>query len=267
MHPKLSVSALSSMNLRFDEDLELWAQLGVDTVGLFLPKLTAAGVDAAVARVIERRLAVSSLAARGFTLCDRASWDADRAALDAAVDVADAVDAGCLFVTGGTPGPLAFDECVVALGDALGPVRDRAAGRGVRVAVEHTNPLRRDVGFVHTLRDVVDLARRLDIGVCVEVNACWAERALGTTIRDDVDTFRIVQVSDYAVGTLSTPNRLVPGDGDIPLERILGQVLTAGYGGAFDLELIGPRIDEEGYAAASRRAIERLGTMLDALGV
>ena len=33
-------------------------------------------------------------------------------------------------------------------------------------------------GFVHTLRDAIDLARRLDTGVCMELNACWAERGL-----------------------------------------------------------------------------------------
>ena len=133
-----------------------------------------------------------------------------------------------------------------------------ARARGIPFGLEHTNSLRVDVGFVHTLRDVVDLARRLDIGVCVELNACWAERGLAETIRDAVDTFRIVQVSDFAIGTLSTPNRLVPGDGDIPLERILGQVLAAGYEGCFDLELIGPRIDEEGYASACRRDRQRV---------
>ena len=62
-----------------------------------------------------------------------------------------------------------------------------------------------------------------------------------------------MQLSDFAIGTKSTPNRLVPGDGDIPMERIVGQVLAAGYEGAFDLELIGPRIDDEGYESSSKR--------------
>jgi sugar phosphate isomerase/epimerase len=100
----------------------------------------------------------------------------------------------------------------------------------------------------------------------MEVNACWAERGLAATIAGGIDRIRLVQVSDFAVGTLSTPNRLVPGDGDIPLERILGQLLAAGYDGCFDLELIGPHIEDEGYRSASRRSIDRLGEMLDALG-
>ena len=92
----------------------------------------------------------------------------------------------------------------------------------------------------------------------MEINACWAERGLDATIADAVDRLRLVQVSDFAIGTLSTPNRLVPGDGDIPLARIIGQVLDAGYDGCFDLELIGPAIEAEGYAAAIPRVVERL---------
>ena len=47
------------------------------------------------------------------------------------------------------------------------------------------------------------------------------------------------------MGTLSTPNRLDPRYGDIPFARVLGNVLDAGYQGMFDLELIGPKIEEE----------------------
>jgi sugar phosphate isomerase/epimerase len=127
--------------------------------------------------------------------------------------------------------------------------------------------LRVDVGFVHTLRDVVDLARRLEVGVVMECNACWAERGLADTIEAGADLFRLVQVSDFVIGTLCTPHRTVPGDGDIPLERILGQVAGAGYPGVFDLELIGPRIEEEGYDAAVPRAVKALEGLLARVGL
>ena len=92
------------------------------------------------------------------------------------------------------------------------------------------------------------------------------ERGLGATIANGVDTIRIVQLSDFAIGTRNTPNRLVPGDGDIPMHRIVSQLLDAGYPGVFDLEMIGPRIDEEGYASASPRAVEYVGALLRELG-
>ena len=170
--------------------------------------------------------------------------------------------AECFVLTTGRAAPLTWDEAAGALEAASAPVLDAARERGVPVALEHTNSLRVDVGFVHTLRDMVDLARRLGTGVLMEVNACWAERDLAATIASSIDVIRLVQVSDYVVGTLATPDRAVPGDGDIPLPRIVGQLLDAGYTGVFDIEVIGPRIEAEGYPAAIRRSIDYLEGLL-----
>jgi sugar phosphate isomerase/epimerase len=166
-----------------------------------------------------------------------------------------------VFTTGPAT-PLTWEEAADALEQALAPVLHEARTLGVRFAIEHTNPLRVDVGFDHTLRDVIDLARRLDTGVCMEVNACWAERALAQTVRGGIDRIALVQVSDFRVGTLCTPDRLVPGDGDIPLARIVRLLLDAGYGGWFDIEVVGPRIDEEGYASAIPRAVAAVEGLL-----
>ena len=107
---------------------------------------------------------------------------------------------------------------------------------------------------------------RADLGVVVELQACWLEPDFVDTVRANIDRVQLVQVSDFAIGTLDTPNRAVPGDGDMPLERLLGTVLEAGYEGAFDLELLGPRIEAEGYEAAIRRSVEHVSKILDRLG-
>jgi sugar phosphate isomerase/epimerase len=267
MHPRVSLSAISTFSWTLDEDLAFYQEAGISAIGASLAKLEAAGLDAGARRLRDAGLRVTNLIGIGpFVLSDRSQWDGQRDRVRRALDAAEAVGAECLILTTGPAGALAWDDAADALAVALAPVIGDAQARGIPFGLEHTNSLRVDVGFVHTLHDVVDLARRLGIGVCVELNACWAERGLADVIRDGVDTFRIVQVSDFAIGTLSTPNRLVPGDGDIPLERLVGQLLAAGFAGVFDLELIGPRIDEEGYAAASRRAIDRLGALLDQLG-
>ena len=56
----------------------------------------------------------------------------------------------------------------------------------------------------------------------------------------------------------------MPGDGDIPLARLLATVLNAGYRGYVELEMLGPRIEDEGYRDAIARGIEALEPMLDA---
>jgi sugar phosphate isomerase/epimerase len=58
----------------------------------------------------------------------------------------------------------------------------------------------------------------------------------------------------------------VPGDGAIPLERLIGDLLDLGYQGLFDIELVGPRIDTEGGAAATARAAEYVSSLLVKLG-
>jgi sugar phosphate isomerase/epimerase len=62
------------------------------------------------------------------------------------------------------------------------------------------------------------------------------------------------------------PGRAGPGDGTIPIEAFVAQVLAAGYPHGFDLELIGPRIDQAGRLESARRACEVVGSMLDRLG-
>ena len=160
--------------------------------------------------------------------------------------------------TTGPAGPVEWNDAADTFAAAIEP----ALPAPVTLCLEHTNSLRTDVSFVHTLRDAIDLANRLDISVCIEVNACWMERDLARTIANNIDRIGLVQVGDAAIGTLSTPNRLVPGDGDIPLARIVGQLLDSGYEGVFDLELIGPRIEEEGYRSAIARSCEYLSELL-----
>ena len=267
MHRRVSLSAISTFSWDLDADLRFYAEAGVANVGISVAKLERFGWDEGTRRIVDAGLRVTNLIGLGpFHLAQPERWDAQRERIVRALDTATAVGAECLVFTTGPAGQLPWDDAADALEAALAPVLPEARARGVPFAIEHTNSLRVDVGFVHTLADAIDLARRLDVGVCMEVNACWAERGLADTITAGADRLQLVQVSDFAVGTLSTPNRLVPGDGDIPLERILGEVLSAGYAGCFDLELIGPRIDEEGYDSACRRGVDRLAEMLTALG-
>ena len=58
----------------------------------------------------------------------------------------------------------------------------------------------------------------------------------------------------------------VPGDGMVPNEWLVRELLDAGYRGMFDLELVGPRIQAEGCYAASKRAAENLSELLTKLG-
>jgi sugar phosphate isomerase/epimerase len=100
----------------------------------------------------------------------------------------------------------------------------------------------------------------------LELVCCWYEPGFEDLVRENVDRLALVQISDFRLGTRDTPNRVVIGDGDMPLERLVGILLEAGYQGFFDLEILGPAIEAEGYRSATHRSLERATEMLDRLG-
>jgi sugar phosphate isomerase/epimerase len=271
LRARVGVSAISTFNLSLSDDLAFWSIHRINTVGVSVAKFEKFGWpdgERLVADAIGRGLQVSDLIGLGpFNLANPAQWNAQRDRLVRSVETAAALGVPLLVLTTGPFAPLTWEEAADALEAALAPALHEARSRGVAFAIEHTNSLRVDVGFVHTLADAVDLARRLDTGVCMEVNACWAERGLGETIRAGIDRIALVQISDFKVGTTASSQRLVPGDGDIPLRRILTQLIDAGYRGIFELELIGDAIVAEGYDAAIPRAVDSLARLLDGLPI
>ena len=243
VHPRVCVSGISTWNQSIADDLALYAELGIHTIGVATRKVES---DDDIDLVRASGVIVANVIGVGH------------AGLPHALELAERLRAPAIVFTTGPAGDLEWDAAADRLAHALEPLLPAP----VKLCLEHTNSLRVDVSFVHTLRDAIDLARRLDIFVCMEVNACWAERDLARTIVEGIDRIGIVQVSDFAVGTLSTPNRLVPGDGDIPLRRIVTRLLDAGYEGVFDLELVGPKIEEEGYRRALTRSCAWLSELL-----
>jgi sugar phosphate isomerase/epimerase len=95
------------------------------------------------------------------------------------------------------------------------------------------------------------------------VSNAWIERRLYENIATRVDRIALVQVSDFRVGTMRASDRVVVGDGDIPLARICRALADAGYDGWYDIELLGPAIEAEGYAAVVPRAVARFRALAD----
>ena len=236
----------------------------IDNIGISYRKLEADGDPLAAARrVVDAGLRVTNLLVPGpFDLDHPERWSAQRDRAGLVMDTAVALRPEVVVFTTGPAGQLPWERAADAFEEAMQAILAEAAREEIPVAIEHTNSLRTDVGFVHTLRDAIELGWRLGTGVCMEVNACWAERNLAGTISAGTDSILLVQLSDYAIGTRSTPHRLVPGDGDIPLARIVHQLLDAGYAGVFDIEIVGPAIDDEGYERAIERSIAAVQDLL-----
>ena len=152
------------------------------------------------------------------------------------------VGAECLVFTTGPAGPLAWEEAADALEAALAPVLRRSAARA---ACRSRSSTRTRCGSTSAsctrLRDAIDLARRLDVGVCMEINACWAERGLA-----DDDHRRRRPPSARAGQRLRGRARSRRRTGSSPATATSRsrassvRCSTRATSGCFDLELIGP---------------------------
>jgi sugar phosphate isomerase/epimerase len=188
------------------------------------------------------------------------------ATLNAVIDIAADYEAATIYLLTGARGGLTWEQAADRFGELLAPCRRRAETHGVRLLVENASPFNADIHIAHTLTDTMTLAAAADIGVCVDVHACWVEAGLGELISRAIPVTGLIQLSDYVLGDRSAPCRAVPGDGAIPLERIIADALVAGYLGAFDIELVGPRIDDEGPRSATTRAARCVSDLLIKLG-
>jgi sugar phosphate isomerase/epimerase len=80
----------------------------------------------------------------------------------------------------------------------------------------------------------------------------------------------LVQICDVRIGRPGQPSpggRVHIGEGDLPIERLMHEVLDAEYQGLFDLEVLGPSIEAEGYSGALRPGVDRASALLGAMGL
>lgn len=265
MHPRLTAHAsLFRGSTTLEDELAAFRRAGAERVGVFPATLTERGVEAGVAAVREAGLEVTHLVQAGLVpIAEPDRWDEGLAGLVDVLDLARRVGARLVYgPTGGAPA-LEHEEAADRFSAAIAPAVEAAAARGLPLLVEPTISLIADISILFTLADTVELARRTGLGVCLDVQHCWHERGLREAIRQAGPLLGLVQLSDWLSGNRCHV-RSVPGDGAIPLERIVGWVLETGYDGLFDLELY-PEAEVPEHETLAR-GIDRATTLLDRLG-
>jgi sugar phosphate isomerase/epimerase len=194
------------------------------------------------------------------------NWREDRDKLSTLIRSSAELGAVSIYLITGGRGKLSWEAAAERFSEAVKPCVPQAKDAGVQLIIENTMPMYVDVHLGTTLDDTAALARMAGIGVLIDIYACWTQSNLKASIERAVPLCGLVQVSDYVFGDRSFPSRAVPGEGNIPLDQIIQWIVAAGYKGAFDLELLGPRIDKIGHVEAVRRADAYVSKILSAVG-
>jgi sugar phosphate isomerase/epimerase len=269
MHKRLSVHSICFPGAGFRELAGYWRELGAHRVSLVSHLLLEEGLPAAQEALRASHCTVESIThpfMPGRHLEPREeSWRDARDTLSRLIQTAHSLGARSIYMLTGGHGSLSWEEAAEVFRTAIAPCVIQAKDAGIGLMVENSAAAYADTHIAHTLRDAITLAELAGVGVCMDLFACWAEAGLQESIARAMPGCQLVQVCDYVYGDRSLPARAVPGEGAIPIKRILEWTLQAGYTGVFELELLGPRIDAEGRLSAVRRSAEILGEILKEL--
>jgi sugar phosphate isomerase/epimerase len=238
VHPRLSVDAMCTFSWSFDEEFTLWRDLGVRHVGLLINKVEDDS-DRKLGQLDDAGIEIATLIVGGFNLADRGTWEANRKTHRAAVDMVAAHRGHSIYFTSGRTIRCDWDEDFDVLSEAVAPTVAYARERGVIAALEPTT--RMNVSFVTTLADAVDVAERTGLGIVADFANIWTERGLPATLRRAAPHIALMQIDDVVIGSSKNPpqgGRVHIGKGELPLKRMMQDVIDAGYDGVFDLEVV-----------------------------
>lgn len=245
------------------EDISEFVAAGLPAISVGEWRLAAHDWDAEVAALCASPIPIASIVvANLFTLDQPARWPQERDRVIRTLAAAGRCRTPVVCSTTGPAGSLTWEQATDALARAVGPCLDEAARLGVALCFETTCQLRQEVGFVYTLRDQLAVADATGLSIGLDLYWAWREAGLLESVERAGDRLCLVQVSDWVPGTLSMPDRAVPGDGAIPLSSLLNAIRASGYTATMDLELLGPRITAEGPINAVKRGTRALTAML-----
>lgn len=268
MHPRVSLHQVAFVTESSRAFIEHCRTIGVEHMTLVTPVLSKPGdlEEAEHALTLGgQHVATVNHVFGVYPNLEQDSGEAAKHLLEA-IDITARLGASAIYLITGGRGSLDWEQAAQRFAMLIAPCLPHAEAKGVRLLVENASAMNVDIHSAHTLPDAIRMAEIAGIGVCLELHACWMEGNLHENFRRAMPLTGLVQVSDYVLGDRTTPCRAVPGDGVIPLDRLLGDILDAGYEGLFDLELVGPRIEAEGARPATTRAAEYLSELLTKLG-
>ena len=267
VNARLSVDAMCSFGWSFDEDLALWADMGIHHAGLLMNKL-AGDAEARMRRLDDAGIRASTIITASFDLAAPDGWDETRAAQRAAIDLAAAHGGHSIYFTPGRTTCLSWREDLDRLADAIAPTVAYGREKGVIAAIEPS--LRTNVSFINTLRDCIDAAGRTGCGIVADFGNMWMERDFRETVARAVPHLALMQIGDIVIGASGKPppgGRAHIGEGELPVRRMIQDVLDAGYTEVFDLEVVPANFAAPTDPAALRRGIAAASNLLDELGI
>ncbi len=275
---QFGISEFTTWPWSFEQDVEHYARLGVDAIEICEFKLDQKRIAEQLAIVKQHGLRISSVQPSVRTLFPSSSQPEPKDVpqrmkrFQQTIERFGDVASGVPFVTNtGIPPNGNIQHVLDTAVNEYRAVADFAAQRGVRVALEPLNAAIMNVeSAIWTLQQGMDLVAAVDrpnFGICLDAWNIWQNAGIIDAIRACGDRIFVVQLSDWRTPR-SLQDRLIPGQGAIPLPPMLRAIHEAGYRGPYVVEIFSGDVpdslwkgDLEQVITESRDGVERAWEM------
>jgi len=244
---QFGVSQFTTNPWTFERDVETYAQLGVSAIEICEVKMDPARIAAQMALVKDAGLEVTSVQPVTRTLFPSLSQPepvdvGERMARfkQTITTLAPSVpDVAFVSNTGIPPGGN-MQEVLDTAATQYKALAEFAAEHGVKIALEPLNPsivnIESAIWTLQQAMEVVGAVGQENFGICLDCWNVWQNADIHSAIRDCGPKIFVVQISDWRTPR-SFLDRLVPGQGEIPLPEFLRAVHDASFRGAYSVEI------------------------------
>ena len=270
---QFGVSEFTTMPWTFEQDLDAYARLGVQAIEVCEAKLDPARMEEQITLPAARGLEVTSIQPATRTLFPSKSMPTpldigERLARfrQTITRLAPSVPKAVFVTNTGIPPDgnvqLVWDTAIPAYRELAA----FAADHGAQVALEPLNPSIVNIETaVWTLAQAMQIVQAVDheaFGICLDCWNVWQNADILDAIRDSGDRIFVVQISDWRTPR-SFEDRLVPGQGEIPLPAFLRAVRESGFDGAYSVEIFSRGVPDALWEADLEQVIQDSRAGLD----
>lgn len=260
------MSAITTERWSVWEDLNAYAKLGVQGIGLWRQKLDGADLSALRAALDAEGLKITNLCFTGqFTQGLSNALDDGLRALEQAARLG----APSLLVISGPVQGHGIDVDIATVIEGMQKLSIEAQGFGVQLALEALHPMDMTqwtaIPTVGRALEVLDAVNHPSAGLMLDLYNAWWDPLLIPSIEQASARIESVQMADWRNPTRSFTDRTVPGRGVAGLERLIRAVEATGYQGFYDLEIFSDEIwgQPEAYSRIIQDALNWWDTVGD----
>jgi sugar phosphate isomerase/epimerase len=169
-----------------------------------------------------------------------------------------------VVVVGGPDTTVTVSEAWRQAEVALAELVDSAARIGATVLVEPLHPVLINMSVLTSMTDALTLARgHQDVGVVVDTWHVWWDLRLGECLRRAIRRVGIVHLSDWTAAPAGDLDRALPGEGISDLPSLCADLLSAGFRGWWEVEVLSEALWAGDQVALVRASYEATITVLD----